>query len=289
MIMGYKRLIIRSLTEFMDSVVNSSNGHPSELNDTWYRGHSNYYYHLEPSAYRHNNFFAHEPGSRIIEEKSINQAKTDLLHINETTRLNLDIDWLCYIQHYGVPTRLLDWTLEISVALYFAFENYLNKKERQEGLPCIWIFKPYVFIESLKNYISEDKNYPFGLNEEKKEKILTQLKNFPAKTHDFTDEELLDSVYAPILAPYVNERIKMQSGCFIRFPILNQEPEDRYKEYRLDKFIEDKEYFSDSFTQLIFIYPNEVAKALPMLNIEKKRFYPEVSNICESIKSKLFD
>lgn len=32
-------------------------------------------------------------------------------------------------QHYGIPTRLLDWSRDVNVAIYFALSDYLNGKE----------------------------------------------------------------------------------------------------------------------------------------------------------------
>lgn len=41
-------------------------------------------------------------------------------YTNDVPRWGDHVSWLFWAQHYGVPTRLLDWTENILVALYFA-------------------------------------------------------------------------------------------------------------------------------------------------------------------------
>jgi FRG domain-containing protein len=49
---------------------------------------------------------------------------------------------LFFGRHYGVPTRVLDWTDTFGVALYFALEERLNDVcARHE--PAIWVVNPY--------------------------------------------------------------------------------------------------------------------------------------------------
>ncbi|MGD8204963.1 FRG domain-containing protein [Pantoea sp. FN0305] len=45
-------------------------------------------------------------------------------------------------QHYGVPTRLLDWTYDPFVALYFALKGALNR----QGKLCIWCMNKSVIV-----------------------------------------------------------------------------------------------------------------------------------------------
>jgi hypothetical protein len=43
-------------------------------------------------------------------------------------------------QHYGVPTRFLDWTKNPYIAAYFAAEKYLNENYNPSGQFSVWAF-----------------------------------------------------------------------------------------------------------------------------------------------------
>lgn len=283
--MNYQRIVVRNLTEFVTRVLDFSD----KVGKIWYRGHSAHYYHLEPSAYRYKKFIK---GSKTIEGESVFAARSEMLHIDETKNLNLDLDWLCYLQHNRMPTRLLDWTFEFNVALYFAFEDYHKGRAKPGSLPCVWALKPRNFIEGLIKYV-EKEAHPFGMKASQKKKVLSTLQNFDdvKGTHSIAnaDNELLDDTYIPFISSFVNERAKMQGGCFIRFPLLDQEDKEEFKRYRLDEFISANPLFSGCLAKFIFLFPTDVIKELTVLNLDTGRVYPEVENIALGIKRRLFD
>lgn len=51
-------------------------------------------------------------------------------------------EWLVLMQHYGLPTRLLDWTESILAATYFAVRGHSNKDA------ALWALSPTTFNEN---------------------------------------------------------------------------------------------------------------------------------------------
>ncbi|MGE3819588.1 MAG: FRG domain-containing protein [Isosphaeraceae bacterium] len=100
----------------------------------FYRGHSNGKYQLIPSLLRN-------PGTPGTEHNLYHEcfARANHLMANEST------SWqrLAFFQHYGIPTRLLDWTESLGVALFFAVQDNPQK-------PHIWIINAFMLNKGNK-------------------------------------------------------------------------------------------------------------------------------------------
>lgn len=98
----------------------------------WFRGHSSSNYKLNSGLFRLNL-------NSIVDYISLEtQLYTYYKNLGYMLH-NEDNPWhlLYSMQHYGVRTRLLDWTESFSVALYFATENWLSGKTAR-----IWMLNP---------------------------------------------------------------------------------------------------------------------------------------------------
>jgi hypothetical protein len=57
----------------------------------------------------------------------------------ETPPIDYKVDWLAMMQHYGAPTRLLDWTRSPYVALYFALKGDSSDDSTLWAIDLKWL------------------------------------------------------------------------------------------------------------------------------------------------------
>lgn len=113
------------------------------------------------------------------------------------------LSWLSTMQHYGVPTRLLDFTESPFVALYFALERYDPTSKKDFSLYAI-DHKSYMDI-SIENVKHIDLSFDETPNS--------------IATHSDSSFDRIASLNPDIVwitEPEVyNERIDKQRGCFL--------------------------------------------------------------------------
>ena len=93
----------------------------------FFRGHSNSSWKLLPSLFRKRYYESYE---NVLYEDFVSYSGSLLPRDLSSWEI------LFEMRQRGIPTRILDWTENFGVALYFAL------KERK-GTPCIWILDPF--------------------------------------------------------------------------------------------------------------------------------------------------
>jgi hypothetical protein len=114
---------------------------------------------------------------------------------------------LYLMRHHGVPTRLLDWTENLFVALYFA----LVDDPSQISNPCVWILNPYMLNEKTKGFESFVINPEYELTNEK-----DYFEMFCKETYDpgGTSPSAAPELPIAFYPSRKNERLLSQSGLF---------------------------------------------------------------------------
>jgi hypothetical protein len=131
-------ITVSSLTEYVKQVteISSSWGDEESFIAPWFRGIGNSdAFKLLPRLYREPNI---DP---LKEEAKIRVAfSSRALPYLASIQKREPWDWYFLMQHYGVPTRLLDWTESALVALYFALHSRTTK---QRSYPAVWVLDPF--------------------------------------------------------------------------------------------------------------------------------------------------
>lgn len=140
-----KTKVTRTFKEYISVIEEMRAKHKSAL---WYRGCGRSSHKLTPSLYRHKRSSSIEDYMDM--EKHL-LARFKQRSIPFLTRSITDTwEWLFLMQHYGVPTRLLDWSESPLMALFFAVtsaRHTLGQNGRPvfQGDAAVWVLDPMLW------------------------------------------------------------------------------------------------------------------------------------------------
>ncbi len=162
-----KEYIIRSLSEYIE-VVKELTNEIQEKNpryEVWFRGQEKWNYELSPKGLRTIKKLTPCQYMREGEDIEILPLNDMLNDFKRKAIDNLDykpnslIEWCIIAQHYGLPTKLLDWTTNALVGLYFSLpsEECLRKSKSISKNDIVDLIKwEEVDIDDIENMSFEE-------------------------------------------------------------------------------------------------------------------------------------
>jgi hypothetical protein len=270
---------IESVKNFIELIItDDDNKDANRIN--FYRGHSNSDYKLEPSLLRKNTntgeFFYLEQEDIIYRELLSNNFND--FHEDSST-----FDRLVRMQHFSLPTRLLDITSNPLIALYFACKGNEDKKADvisinvsnksikyfdSDTATCIANLCKLTLVEKEKiDFQSEDENH---------KKIMERLLHYIKEDKPYFEDRIKDNIKDVICikSKFTNPRINAQSGSFLLFG--------------LDAKLEDENDFDFKINHYLIQPENKskILRELDLLNINESTVFPYLENSAKYISNK---
>ncbi len=222
-------------------------------NITWFRGVCNEKYDLTPSLFRYidSNLSLYANQARFL-KAAYYATLSDVSLWSE--QLKSVLEHMSFLQHYGMPTSLLDFTDDMLMALHFAL-NPDDKKDLYNvnnyiSQPKVVLFNPIIYNDAVISLhegqpIWGERNISTILLEIQDKQLehfyvqdmSTTYLNKHSQEHvrPYVPEPRTNLYPCPIAIPRSNDRVNVQNGMFVAYNL-----SARYNQNEMDK----KKYYS---------------------------------------------
>lgn len=257
---------VKTFLDFYTEISKICKDKGADLN-FYFRGLHNKTFDPIPSIYRGNN----------IEKEDSLYREAVRRNPTEFTEDMSAFDNLVKMQHYELPTRLLDITSNPLVALYFACQ----KDDTKDGVVLVYS----IMKEQLKYFdsdavciLSNLAKCPIGFNfdEQKGHLVYDIRKDKPSFDGDYLEDDALHKVFC-VLPKLNNNRIICQDGAFFIFGMGKTKKEPATLPDQPSKII----IKADA--------KKKILKELELLGIDEASLFPETDKVMKQIKLQFCD
>lgn len=192
---------IRTVAEYVQKIIDVSNGRKAGYGHLWYRGIARRELELVPGTI----WRSIDDEDSLVEEFRVNLPAYSPKEYTDPW------DVYCLMQHHGLPTRMLDWSKSPLAALFFALD-FPEESADINQTPAVWILNPYA-LNKLSHgrealFVPKRDYSPHGFNWT----VQSYLPGSMLPDHESASD--MPACPIAIEPPFSNTRLTAQQGCF---------------------------------------------------------------------------